>query len=329
MYEADAAPTAWLRRALRQADRTLHLAAIRASISIPGIAPPFQTDSGELLVDGAVLNGIPADVMHHPDDGVVIAVDVSPPVDLSVSAGQHARLSPWRTLWRTMRRSADAPRLPTIVDIMQRTAHLGAMQHAKGLRDRVDLYLEPPVSRYELSDWRALDALAEAGYHSTRSTLAAWNARQIFHQQASASLGSTQIPTQRSIDVSHSDRERRMKTFGMAALLTLLFGGLGQTVLPAQSKQETNRRTSKSTITASFPEGCCRRRSSPTEMASGQCRSPSSGRPISDAPTSTRYWSWRPQGLEAARTATWVCSSRPSWALVSSDSSVVTATCSS
>jgi predicted acylesterase/phospholipase RssA len=160
---------------------------IRASISIPGIAPPFVTESGELLVDGAVLNGLPADVMHHPDTGIVIAVDVSPQIDLS--AGNYAGTlpSPWRFLWQSIRRSRKVAPFPTIFKIMLRTAHLRTMRLADDLRGRVDLYLEPPVGKYELFGWKALDEIAKIGYKATRNTIKAWQSRQSFLQADSRS----------------------------------------------------------------------------------------------------------------------------------------------
>ena len=153
---------------------------IRASISIPGIAPPFVTESGELLVDGGVLNGLPADVMHQPDTGIVIAVDVSPQIDLS--AGTYARTlpSPWRVLWQSIRRSTDVAPFPSIFKIMLRTAHLRTMRLADDVRGRVDLYLEPPVGHYELFGWKALEEIADIGYQSTCHTIKAWQSRQSF-----------------------------------------------------------------------------------------------------------------------------------------------------
>jgi len=161
---------------------------IRASIAIPGIAPPFVTESGELLVDGGVLNGVPADVMHQSDGGVVIAVDVSPQIDLSagpstrcdsLGAG-HSLPSPWRVLWQSIRRSPQVSPFPSIFKIMLRTAHLRTMRLADDLRGRVDLYLEPPVGSFDLFGWKALDEIADIGYQSTRQTIDAWQSRQSF-----------------------------------------------------------------------------------------------------------------------------------------------------
>ena len=154
---------------------------IRASISIPGIAPPFVTESGELLVDGGVLDGIPADVMHQPDAGVVIVVDVSPQIDLG--AGDYAGgtlPSPWRFLWNSIRSSRTAAPFPTIFKIMMRTAHLRTMRLADDRKRRADLYLEPPVGKYELFGWNALEEIAEIGYRATLPAITSWQSRQHF-----------------------------------------------------------------------------------------------------------------------------------------------------
>jgi NTE family protein len=50
--------------------------ALRATISLPGILPPV-VDGNELLVDGAVLNNFPVDVMRDMHRGFVIGSDVT------------------------------------------------------------------------------------------------------------------------------------------------------------------------------------------------------------------------------------------------------------
>jgi len=54
--------------------------AVRATISIPGVFAPVRLD-GRLLVDGGVLNNLPADVVRRMGADVVIAVDVSVPFE--------------------------------------------------------------------------------------------------------------------------------------------------------------------------------------------------------------------------------------------------------
>ena len=53
--------------------------ALRATMAIPGVFPAVERD-GLLLVDGALLNNVPADVVRRMGVDVVIAVDVSEPL---------------------------------------------------------------------------------------------------------------------------------------------------------------------------------------------------------------------------------------------------------
>jgi len=50
--------------------------AVRATVSLPGVFAPFRLGD-YLLMDGGVLNNLPADVVRHTGADVVIAVDVS------------------------------------------------------------------------------------------------------------------------------------------------------------------------------------------------------------------------------------------------------------
>jgi NTE family protein len=56
--------------------RGLAREAVRASLSLPGVLPPV-VDGGNVLVDGAVMNNYPADIMRSIQPGPIIGVDVS------------------------------------------------------------------------------------------------------------------------------------------------------------------------------------------------------------------------------------------------------------
>ncbi len=72
---------------------------MRASGGVQGIVPPVVYE-GDLLVDGALLSNLPADAMKmlHPN-GIIIAVDVSPPEDLVGNENYGDSLSGWKILW--------------------------------------------------------------------------------------------------------------------------------------------------------------------------------------------------------------------------------------
>ncbi len=52
--------------------------AVRATVAIPGLLAPLERD-GQRLVDGGLLNNLPANVLHEMGADVVLAVDVSSP----------------------------------------------------------------------------------------------------------------------------------------------------------------------------------------------------------------------------------------------------------
>jgi len=53
---------------------------MRASMSVPSIFAPVETDDGRLLVDGGVSNNLPVDVARDMGADIIIAVDISTPL---------------------------------------------------------------------------------------------------------------------------------------------------------------------------------------------------------------------------------------------------------
>jgi predicted acylesterase/phospholipase RssA len=82
-------------------ERGLLWAAVRASGSMPGAAPPMFHD-GQVLVDGAVLNNLPGDIMQERFGGRLVAVDVSALDGLQVPAGVPETPSGWMILLRRL-----------------------------------------------------------------------------------------------------------------------------------------------------------------------------------------------------------------------------------
>jgi predicted acylesterase/phospholipase RssA/CRP-like cAMP-binding protein len=145
--------------------------ATRASGSLPGIAVPVLV-ARELLVDGGVLNNIPADVMRQRAGGQVVAVDVSPRVDQRF---QLERL-PGPTRWLLDRLAGRARQSsPTIVDILLRTTTLASSQHSERMRREVDLLLKPPVDKFGLLDFDRLVPIVNTGYRYAFDALSRWS----------------------------------------------------------------------------------------------------------------------------------------------------------
>lgn len=137
--------------------------ALRASISLPGILPPV-IDDGEVLVDGAVLNNFPVDVMRDFHRGAVIGCDVArAPEGLSAEEFTKSKgFLPW--VWE---HGFSAP--PPIAGLLMRTATLSINPNAG--RELTDMLVLPELTGIELRDWKAYDAAVEAGYDAAIKAL--------------------------------------------------------------------------------------------------------------------------------------------------------------
>ena len=134
--------------------------AVRASLAIPGVLPPV-IDGGEVLVDGGVLNNLPADVMLAMRRGPVIAVDVCRKSGFSASAVDVDELPLWKMV------SGKRRGVPNILALLVRAGTISSQAQVKALASRVDLLIEPKLDGVAMLDWHAFDRAVKAGYHQT------------------------------------------------------------------------------------------------------------------------------------------------------------------
>ncbi len=106
--------------------------AIRASIAIPGVLPPV-IEANQILVDGAILNNLPVDVMSSMRRGRVIAVDVAREHSLTAQVEDLDKL-PLRRLWRSKRRGT-----PNILELLMRAVTLSSEAQLRVHRTQVNL----------------------------------------------------------------------------------------------------------------------------------------------------------------------------------------------
>jgi predicted acylesterase/phospholipase RssA/CRP-like cAMP-binding protein len=144
--------------------------ATTASASLPGVVTPV-VDDGNLLVDGAILNNVPADVMRAEGAGVVIVVDVSAEEPISVSC--DAFPTPWQVLGGKFFRR-EVPRVPHIMEVLLRTTLLASTARANLTRGDADYYLAPTFEGVGLMEFEALEKAAEAGYRYAVEAVAGW-----------------------------------------------------------------------------------------------------------------------------------------------------------
>jgi NTE family protein/lysophospholipid hydrolase len=146
--------------------------AVAASNSPPGLLPPIP-EEGRLLVDGAVLNNLPVDVMRERiGGGTLIAVDVNLRDDMKVSSSMD-RLSGWDALKAKFGRGKGEA-IPGIAEILTRAGILGGLAQQRDMKKVVDYYLQPPVSQFRLMAYNRAEELAEVGFDYAVREIETW-----------------------------------------------------------------------------------------------------------------------------------------------------------
>ena len=136
--------------------------ALRASISLPGILPPV-IDGDALLVDGAVINNFPTDIMAMTHRGLSIGIDVARRGVIDPNA---FRDPPGFFSWITRHGVGPAP---PIVSLLMRTA---TARHERMLKVHpADIMISPKVEGVELRDWDEYDEAVAEGYNTTRAAI--------------------------------------------------------------------------------------------------------------------------------------------------------------
>ncbi|MGI9509138.1 MAG: patatin-like phospholipase family protein [Geminicoccaceae bacterium] len=137
---------------------------LRASVSIPGILPPM-IENGQVLVDGAVMNNLPTDIMRGFGRGPVIGIDVGQVEALVCDIPDYSYYPRWRALLR-LKTGA-----PGIGSLLVRSATVSSDVYARACRDQADLLFTPPVEQIELRAWKTLDYCIDCGYRHAMEVL--------------------------------------------------------------------------------------------------------------------------------------------------------------
>ena len=151
--------------------------ALRATMSLPAVFPPVALDK-HVLVDGGVVDNVPADVVRDMGATVVIAVNVGDLTDKTRIAGSLLGVA------------------SSTMDAMMRANTIQGMAAA-------DIVINVPLAKYGSLDWRRFRDLIREGYDATeamraqllphavdQATWEAWRA-----SRAAARRASLPVPT--------------------------------------------------------------------------------------------------------------------------------------
>jgi NTE family protein len=139
--------------------------ALRASIAIPGLLPPVIEPEG-VLVDGAMMNNLPADIMADQQRGPVLGIDVARDVAFTTAAEEEKV--------PLLRRLLGLPgQAPDIVSLLYRAATISSDAQTLKARAHAALVIHPPLADVPLRGWEQFERVVEIGYEHTRERIEA------------------------------------------------------------------------------------------------------------------------------------------------------------
>ncbi|NOR20518.1 MAG: hypothetical protein GQ538_10580, partial [Xanthomonadales bacterium] len=145
--------------------------ALRASASLPGVLPPTVIDK-RLIIDGAVLNSLPVDIMMHKPVGKIIAVDLSS--HKSYEVDYPSMPSPWAILAGRFLPFFRKYRVPSLATTILKATEIGTQNQVRESGKEADLLLRPPVRKFGLTEVKAFDDIVDAGYQYAKTELEKW-----------------------------------------------------------------------------------------------------------------------------------------------------------
>ena len=147
---------------------------IGASISVPGVAPPLVV-GGEMHVDGGVLNNLPIDISRAAGTGKVIAVDVSPEVEMALPSDYNGRPTAWEALksrfTNRKKEGEENTAIPGLFSILSRVSVLSSITAKEQHKRKADMLIKVPVTGFKMFAWDRADELIELGYRTGMEAL--------------------------------------------------------------------------------------------------------------------------------------------------------------
>lgn len=162
--------------------------AVRTTISLPGVFTPVPTDDGHLLIDGAVLNTFPVDVMQARlgGSGKIIGVNVSQLAELREQYTFGTALSGWGALCTRLNPFRERMIIPRIAETLLRATDIKSIVRLNETRAMLDILVEPDVSEIALLDFKRFAEISEIGYQEARRILSQHGIVMPFDKESAA-----------------------------------------------------------------------------------------------------------------------------------------------
>ncbi len=143
--------------------------AVRASTSLPAIYPPFCDENHHELVDGAVINNMPVDIMKKRiAGGKILAVNCYSVLSESRrTIPDDPSVSGWKLLFEHFNPFKKKESRETIYNILIDSVNLASNEHQRRMEWEADYLIKIDSSGYELLDFKSIKAICEIGYQSS------------------------------------------------------------------------------------------------------------------------------------------------------------------
>lgn len=143
---------------------------VRSTISLPGLFTPVPTANGDLLIDGAVLNTFPVDIMLQRlgGKGNIIGVNVSDIPEQFNYYDYGTSLSGWQVLLSRINPFATSIRIPCMVETLLRATDIKTIERLNDARSSLEVLVEPNVRSISLLDFSSYEKISELGYEEAR-----------------------------------------------------------------------------------------------------------------------------------------------------------------
>ena len=130
---------------------------------------------GALLVDGGIANNLPGDILIERYGGKLISVNVSPEKEMVPSFNKFPNQSKLLLkkifLKKKFNKEYGSMNIPTLGDIMMRAVMASSAYKVKEVSKMSHIFLTPPIEKFGLLDFHAVDELVELGYKYTMEEL--------------------------------------------------------------------------------------------------------------------------------------------------------------
>lgn len=153
---------------------------VTASVSIPGVLPPV-VEGNNLLVDGAVFNNFPVDIMKARYGGKLIGIDLLADKEYTLNYAQLP--GGWPIFLSKFLPFMKRYRAPSIASIMIKSTILSSTVHQRNQIPDLEVFLSPPVAKFGFLDMKRYDKVVEVGYEYAKEQLKEVNIPQLLSQE--------------------------------------------------------------------------------------------------------------------------------------------------